>query len=241
MDVRHHRVTRFGFVVISTLFWLVGCQSMPELHLVNPWIRDEWAADEAYGPTFHQRVGELAAIRQQAKRYRDGERAQLSQDLAKLYAEDRDPLIREHTVKTIAVVGGPAAETTIRNALRDDDMSVRMVACRSCLTLGQGAAAQMLSDVLKTEDNDDVRLAATRSLAACRGPVATQALLAVLQENDPALQYRAGVALEEITGQSFGTDFAAWERYLQGQPAALEATSVAERDGGFMRYFGFGR
>ena len=91
-------------------------------------------------------------------------------------------------------------------------------------------AAAVLSQVLTGDDDPDVRLEAIEALGQCRDPAAVAALGPALEDRDPAMQYRAVLALKELTGEDFGNDVDRWRQYVQGDvPVQTPPSSLAER------------
>lgn len=73
-------------------------------------------------------------------------------------------------------------------------------------------------------------MAAARELRRFQDPLAYQALGLALQDEDPALQYRAVESLREASGKDYGNDLQAWQQFAQGQdPGPEYSPSVAER------------
>ena len=81
------------------------------------------------------------------------------------------------------------------------------------------------------------------------GPVLVGAALVALgialDDRDPALRYRAAQSLASVTGESFGSDFVAWRKYIRKQaPAESPATApddnreviASEPSGSFQPY-----
>ena len=76
----------------------------------------------------------------------------------------------------------------------------------------------------------DVRIAAARELRRFPDRVAYEALGLALQEDDPALQYRAVESLKEASGKNYGNNLQAWQQFAEGKDPGPEYTpSVADR------------
>jgi HEAT repeat protein len=96
-----------------------------------------------------------------------------------------------------------------------------------------------LSEAVARDPIRDVRMAAARSLANFRDHRATQALVAVIREEeqkpgltqDVALRREANLALQEITGQDLKAESTAWEQYLRQSPAPDSRLATGERTG----------
>jgi HEAT repeat protein len=87
-----------------------------------------------------------------------------------------------------------------------------------------------LSELLKSDVDTDVRLAAARALGQTHDQAAVAALGAALEDRDPAMQYRAVQSLQELTGKNLGNNVERWQQYVRGEaPKTQEPTSLAER------------
>ena len=114
--------------------------------------------------------------------------------------------------------------------LRDSDASVRV---RCCEILGRAGGPEALAELIASQQRDsdiDVRLAATRAMANFRDKQAISAMLVVLEDRDPALQYQAMESLRTMTGRDYGNDVNRWREFVQGgNPAPVPSPSVAHR------------
>jgi hypothetical protein len=90
-------------------------------------------------------------------------------------------------------------------------------------------AISQLQNMLGSDTNIDVRLAATRALGGFSGGQAVRALGLALNDSDPALQLRAADSLRTSTGQPFGRDIEAWQNYVQQQSTNPHNTPPAAR------------
>ncbi len=85
-----------------------------------------------------------------------------------------------------------------------------------------------------THGDDAARKAAAQQLAAM-GPEAAAAiptLIQTLQASSGEELAAVGAALQSITGVNFGTDYAAWQQWWQGQQATITADSQTSGSGG---------
>ena len=76
-------------------------------------------------------------------------------------------------------------------------------------------AVKLLVELLRTDVNVDVRLAAAKALGETRSPAAVAPLGDALADTDPAMQYQAVLAVQQATGKDFGDDVGRWQRYLK--------------------------
>lgn len=167
------------------------------------------------------KMSTLSAAEQQAK-------AEL---YAKAYREEADPFIKSEIVKAIATCGSPLAADTIKDAMRDGNRDVRIVACDAWAVHGGPLAVPQLSEAIRKDASIDVRLAAVRCLGKIGGPEAIAALGPALEDPDPALQYRAVQSMRLISGKDFGDDANAWREFAKGgQPAEISVTQRAKLD-----------
>ena len=73
-------------------------------------------------------------------------------------------------------------------------------------------------------------MAAARELRRFPERTAYQALGLALQDDDPALQYRAIESLKAASGKDYGNNLQAWQQFAEGQDPGPEYTpSVADR------------
>jgi HEAT repeat protein len=148
---------------------------------------------------------------------------------------ETDPLIRVEIIRTLGNYPDPAADQVLTSALSDPDSDVRITACDSWGKRGDVQAAALLTPLLASDVNRDVRLAAARALGKVKNQQAIDALGDVLTDSDPAMQYRAVLSLREITGQDLGSNVDHWRQYVKdGQAKPAQPASMADR---FKRMF----
>ena len=204
-----------------------GCMGDP---IYRMWHRKQWMDDENYGPTLYQRLDELSSIRKNADELGEAKREKIARQLIETLASDPSPLYRAQVVRTLAALATPTAAEGLRLALQDKDSQVRIEACKAWTRRGGEEAVSTLAQVLKTDSDLDVRLAATHQLAEFRDPAAVSALGVALDDTDPAMQYRAMRSLKTITGKDFGNNVPAWRQYVQdGTYQPSDVPSIAER------------
>jgi HEAT repeat protein len=219
-----------------TLSWLTvslaGCADgvVPELRSLNPWVRQQWQEDENFGPTFHKKVADLAALRSSASTLSPVDREQIAQLLADRLKNESSPAMRMELARTLGELPAESSQAALTRALADDNPQVRVVACKA---LGRRQSAESVESLGKVvaEDLDlDVRIAAARELGRFKDPAAAQALRAALDDRDAALQGIAMESLRGITGKrEYANSVPAWRQYLDGgNPAPPPAPSIAE-------------
>jgi HEAT repeat protein len=160
------------------------------------------------------------------------ERERISQQLTEEIKAEKDPLIRTEIIRALGNYPGPAADAILKAALSDADTHVRTVACEAWGRRGDSQAAKLLTEALRSDVETDVRLAAARALGDCKTPEAVAPLGEALSDANPAMQYRAMLSLQRVTGKDLGDDVARWQQYVKGQEPA--PPSLAER---FRRLF----
>jgi len=190
----------------------------------------EWRDDEKYGATFHTRLEELTSLRKNADDLSPDEQVRTSQQLLHALAADPSPLYRRHVVRTLSALPTPAANEGLRRAIQDSDPSVRIAACEAWASRGGDESLRLLSGVVGSDADLDVRIAATRELANFKSPAAVHALGLALDDPDPALQHRAVQSLKTVTGEDFGNNVPAWRQFVRGGPVPrADEPTIAER------------
>jgi HEAT repeats len=227
----HNRTYRY-LLICCCLLSMTGCADGPfQAGTMNPWLRKEWAKDEARGPTFHTKMTELQQLAQQASSYDVNRQDQLATEMSERFAKEGNPLLRAAMVKVMGNLKSPQLDTTLQAAVKDPDNDVRITAIKALGARGDENSLETLASVMSTETQLDVRMATATELRRFKNSQeATRALALALDDNDAALQYRAIQSLQEVTGRNYGVNAAAWREYLAGgNPAPAPAPSIAER------------
>ncbi len=195
--------------------FLTGCVDGP---LYRLWYRQQWLDDEQYGPTLYTRLEELDGLRRDVPRMSMAEQDQLAVRLNRAVVEDPSVIYRAEATRTLGTLSTPRAAEGLHHATGDPEPSVRSAACQAWGERGDAQALQMLGQLLRTDADLDVRIAATRELGRFSDPAAVNALAVALDHQDPALQLRAMRSLEQVTGEDFGNHVPAWRQYVRGDP-----------------------
>jgi HEAT repeat protein len=196
----------------------------------NPYIRRQWQEDEAYRPTFYTRMDNLQQLRSGAGRLDLAEQERLSREMIELVKDDPNPLIRRKAIRVLSAFRGPTAVEGLRAATGDADSQVRIAAIHAWRDRGDDEAVRVLANLVGSDMDQNVRMAAARGLAAFRDPRAAEALAIALEDRDPALQYTAMQSLRLSTGRDYGNDMGLWQAYLRGEnPPEPERSFFAER------------
>lgn len=223
------------FALILTLFSLpsLGCGERPfaDWGLVDPWSRRSWKEDERFGPTYHAKREELRKRRENVRSLSPEEQERAAVELAARLQEERHPVLRTDIIRTLGELPSPVATEALRAAVNDQEANVRVVACEAWGKRGGEDARVVLAQVLGSDTDVDVRMAATRELGRFKDdPQAMQALKLALDENNPALQFRAVESLRNMSGKDYGADMVAWKEFVDGgNPPEPPPPTIAER------------
>lgn len=205
--------------LLSSLLLVAGCADGPmfQMKKLSPWHRREVARDRALGTTYTQRLDELALLDQQITRYPPDQQQQWAEQLETIVTKDTSPEMRARAARVIAKVDSEATLRALNKASTDEIEKVRLAICDAWAIRKNDQARDMLLSLAATDDSDDVRQAAIRSLASFDSPEVRSQMAAALEHKNPAIQQQAVVSLRKITGRDFGGDFDAWKRYLDGE------------------------
>jgi HEAT repeat protein len=180
-----------------------------------------------------QRIIELRKLSDKAASGSAEEKQRISQQLVEAVRAEKDPLIRVEIIRALGRYPGPAADAILKAALSDADTQVRVSACEAWGKRGDAPAVTLLSDALRSDVDADVRLAAAKALGESKNREAVTALGEALGDSDPAMQYRAVLSLQQVTGKDLGNDVNRWQQYVKGE-VPEPTPSLAER---FRRLF----
>jgi len=209
--------------------FLAGCAELPEL----AWWPSlgEQVTDHVPGVSPpSRRLADLEELGRKAARSDPQQVQQVSAELARTIQTEEDPLIRATVIRTLGQYPGATADSVLRAALNDPDTGVRVAACEVWGIRAGPEAVTALSDALASDVDVDVRLAAARALGRTGDRAAIAALGEVLDDKDPALQYRAVLSLRSITGEDFDNDVNRWQQYVKGEiPPTRPPVSLADQ------------
>lgn len=210
---------------------LGGCSGDPFMDLVslNPWRREEWEADEQFGMNPHTRLHELDLLCERAAGLPSDEQERVSKDLAIQLRDEKNAMFRARMVRALGEMKTASAREALTTASTDPSSTVRIAACDAWGRQRGPQALEALAQIVGSDTDLDVRMAATRALGSLEDPGAVRPLGLVLDDADPALQHRAMLSLREVSGQDYGLDVAAWRQFARGEQPQYEAPSVAER------------
>jgi HEAT repeat protein len=181
-------------------------------------------------PTPAQRIATLRKLALEVSRHTPEEQQQITEELATAIRTEQDALIRAEIVHTLGVYPGAAADRVLKAALSDPDADVRIAACQAAAHRKSDELTKAMIGQLNGDTSGEVRMATARALGERKDPAAVPALGTALEDPDPAMQYRAMVALRQITGKDFGNDVNQWRQYVKGEtPKPAKPVSLADR------------
>ena len=206
----------FSAIGLVTVFFS-GCHEGPlwQTGKYVPWARNKWAEEERIANSIFTRKDEMNRMVSAAKMGTMEDRQAAAKKLAETINRDSILLMRLHAVKLIGDLDCPEAITTLESASMDNDSSIRIAAIQSWSKMPGEVAISRLQEMIGSDTDDDVRLAATRALGNFQGVQAVRALSLALEDPNPALQMRATESLAKATGESLGRDVQAWQRYIE--------------------------
>jgi hypothetical protein len=210
-----------------TVATAAGCA---ELDFLPSWVPFQGpASDKLPGVVAPQeRIEGLRKLSAEAGHATPDQRQRVSGQLAAAIRTERDPLMRLEIIRTLGKYPGTAADEILKRALNDTDIQVRVTACEAWGRRGDAQAVELLSEMLKSDVDADVRMAAAKALGETKNLAATAPLGQALNDPDPAMQYQAVLSLKKATGKDLGDDVARWQRYVKGEPPG-PGPSLAER------------
>lgn len=206
------------FLAAVGLLVAPGCHEGPlwQTGKWSPWSRQKWAAEEQAVDTLFEQKREMTAAVDSVV----GAPVERQEKVALALAEaiNRHPvlLLRLHAVQLVSRLRCPATIEALESASTDPSSDIRVAAIRAWQTMPSDVAIGQLQNILGSDTNVDVRLAATRALGSFSGRQAIEAISLALDDPDPALQMRAAESLATASGERFGRDIVAWQNYVAG-------------------------
>ena len=193
-----------------------------------PWTPE---VDDAVGITTPaQRLANMQQLAEKADKQSPAEKERITGDLAKQIQEEQDPMIRRNIVLALGHYDTPSATAVLQAAMADADAGVRITACEAWGRRGGQEAAERLTNLLASDTNLDVRLAAARAIGQTHEKGAIPALSETLSDGDPAIQFEVCQAMKAISGKNYGTNLELWRAYARGEsPTEPPGPSIAQR------------
>ena len=199
-----------------------GCQTGPRMGGLNPFYRPERT-------TFVVPAKRIESIRQTTEKATGKdtpEQQAIVQDLVTPLEGERDPLIRQATLETVAAFNTTLSGKALLAGLSDESPHVREAVCRLLAKRPTAGAAEVLAARVQGDDSFDVRVAAAQALAP--NGATPQQLLPLLEDSNPAMQLVGVEAMRSATGKDYGGDVAAYVALARGdEPPQREKTAVA--------------
>lgn len=225
-------------VAIVTVQQFSGCSEGPfwRSGKYSPWVRNKWAAEEKIADTLFTRKSRMDSVVQNAVNGPINVQEEAALALSDIIFRDKVLLMRLHAVRLLGQLkSSPTAVETLTKASQDNDRDIRLAAIESWKMLGTDAAVPQLQEIIGSDTDIDVRLAATEALGHFPGRASVGALALSLNDRNPALQVRATESLRKVTGESLGRNVVAWQKYVQSvAPQSIRpqtsATSIAKDD-----------
>ena len=110
-----------------------------------------------------ERIKSLRELTKKAPTTTDpGERESICRDLAQQIRKEPDSIIRGEILRTLAAYGGDTAAVVLHAAVKDTDADLRAIVCELWGHRTDAEAAQVLADVLSSDSDHNVRMAAAR-------------------------------------------------------------------------------
>ena len=218
-----------AWMLLVALVVLPGCAGWKPFQSWQKSTKDR----DKYGPTADARIKELAARSKAAKAESGTRQAEFTQDLVAEMLREHDPRVRVRILRTAADYDTAAATAICKGALQDPSDQVRLAACDVWAKRGGEEAVGLLAERFRTDSDHDVRLRALRMLGTLGDKDAIPVLAKALEDNDPAVQYRAVASLKEVSGRDLGNDVNVWRAWA-ADPTTAPEWSVAE---GFRQLF----
>ena len=207
-----HR-SKIAFTLLLSVAF-VGCAEGPlwKAGSYVPWVQNEWAAEEEIVDTLYERKSMIDQLVESA--LTDEQKDEAAKRLQEIATRDSVLLIRLHAVEKLGQLDNSVAISALQSASRDPNAKIRVAAAKSWGQFPADQAVPHLQEMLGSDTDVDVRLAATSMLGKFSGPSVLEALSMALDDTNPAVQLRAMDALENSTGEQLGTSVAAWKSFI---------------------------
>lgn len=235
-DSRRDRRLRSTTLLALMAFGLVGCQTGPRLAGLNPF----YSPERTTLVTPAQRIAAIRASAAQSTGVDSPEQQAIVTKLIEPLANEPDPLVRQATLEATGAFATPLATRALVAGLQDTDAHVRQTCCTQLGRRSGQAIIGPLTAVARSDDDFDVRVAATRALGQTDST--GKELVALLKDRDPAMQLAAVEAMRQLTGRDLGGDVAAYVALAEGRgpqaPAAVSSEPrVAKNRFGWLPFF----
>ncbi|MBL8827781.1 MAG: HEAT repeat domain-containing protein [Planctomycetaceae bacterium] len=193
---------------------LSGCSTARRAKYWNWWYEKDKVGPQITSP--YDRVEKLREFAKTGATMPEAEQQRLTTILLEDIQKEEDPAMRAEILHTLAALPNNTSLAVLKAALKDPNPLVRIAALDGWRRRGGGEAVPVLINMMNTDKELDVRMAAARELGELKDPAAVQALGAWLDDANPAVQFRAVQSLRNITGKDYGDDVTQWKLYVQG-------------------------
>jgi HEAT repeat protein len=199
------------------------------LNASMPWTQRAWQEDEKLGPTFTKRMEEFDVLENQIASLPSDEQERWANFLSEMIETETSPELRRRSVECMARIPGEIADEGLTKASEDQVEKVRIAACNAWRSRDNQTAEKMLVQIAVSDQSSSVRIAALEALGTTAGGSAKEAMEVALEDDDPAIQFQAIKALKNITGEDFGGDIEAWQKYLASSSGLPDQPVLADR------------
>ncbi|MEM9645216.1 MAG: HEAT repeat domain-containing protein [Planctomycetota bacterium] len=220
---RFTMVARFAYPVAVVAIAVTGCHDGPlyALKHANPYFTmGEWKESRALGVTDAERRKELVKLADVVDGLPEDRQRYWLGELNKVMAHDPSAEMRRLAVVSAGKINDPGSASLIKKGLEDEDLKVRMEACRALGRRGDDASASLLAATAGGDSNEDVRKAAIGALGNFQSKLAVDSLRVALRDRDPAAQQLAIASLRGATGEDHGSEPQAWIAALDAKEPA---------------------
>lgn len=210
--------------LLLTVILTAGCAEGPlwRAGKYSPWARNHWAAEEQIADTLFARKRRMSESVAAVENAPVEDQQKVADELAEILHRDPVLLLRVHSVQLLGKLNCPSAVQALVDASHDHNSDIRIASIKSWANLPPETAIPNLQEMIGSDTNVDVRLAATRALGGFSGQRAIAAISLALDDRNPALQLRAAESLQAVTGEQFGRDVVAWKKYVQNVAMSQE-------------------
>jgi hypothetical protein len=217
-------------LMVGLIYQLSGCAEGPlwRAGQYNPWVRSQWAEEEKIADTLFTRKRRMENVVAQATNASIDVQEEAALALSDIIFRDKVLLMRLHAVKLLGRLNSPTSVETLAKASKDNDKDIRLAAISAWKMVSPQSAVPQLQEIIGSDTDIDVRLAATEALGNFPGRSSVEALSLSLNDRDPALQVRAAESLQRVTGEPLGRNIVAWQEYV-GSNSVATPTKVMEQ------------
>ena len=169
-------------------------------------------------------IGEIAA---------EGSR-DAGETIASVAVKDRDPQVRCVAMVSLRKYARPENRAAIEQGTKDEASRVRAAAAVTLGKYADGEAVERLGELLKTDQHDEVRLAAALALARCNSRKGDDMLVSAMKGNSSqVVQKRSMLLLLRGTGVSLAPEpdprnAGVWTRHMERVLRHVNADRTAE-------------